>query len=357
MVIVLISYISSNDLRFPDFGKLKKFYQKRSRSQEDWEDSDVLDPKKSQKLVKNLVSFETCYYFLLTIMSALGSVYYGYFFSIHLLHVVTFSEMLKGIITAVTQNGRSLIGVALLASIFLYIYALIGFAFFRSSFNPDDELYCRTLYECTVTLIRYGVIGDINEKLTRHRLENNFLNFTYLTIYHVIFFIVFTTIGLNIAFGIIVDTFSELRDLKWRAEKDMHEVCFICNRNSYEFEHHGKGFNHHVKNEHNLWTYIHYFIHLKETKMNEYTALDLYVFKMLQKKNFDFFPMNKALALVGSDNSSDNHTELLREDLSFLVQNTRENIMTHKLEKEAKRQMELKEEFEEAVASGDPPNE
>ena len=30
--------------------------------------------------------------------------------------------------------------------------------------------------------------------------------------YDVSFFIIFTTIGLNIVFGIIVDTFSELRD-------------------------------------------------------------------------------------------------------------------------------------------------
>ena len=35
-----------------------------------------------------------------------------------------------------------------------------------------------------------------------------------MTIYQVTFFILFTTIGLNVIFGIIVDTFSELRDLK-----------------------------------------------------------------------------------------------------------------------------------------------
>ena len=35
-----------------------------------------------------------------------------------------------------------------------------------------------------------------------------------MVIYQVTFFIFFTTIGLNIIFGIIVDTFSELRDLK-----------------------------------------------------------------------------------------------------------------------------------------------
>ena len=45
-------------------------------------------------------------------------------------------------------------------------------------------------------------------------LMNNFTNFTYVTIYQITFFIIFTTICLNVVFGIIVDTFSELRDLK-----------------------------------------------------------------------------------------------------------------------------------------------
>lgn len=38
--------------------------------------------------------------------------------------------------------------------------------------------------------------------------------FGFVVLYHVSFFIFITTIGLNIIFGIIVDTFSELRDLK-----------------------------------------------------------------------------------------------------------------------------------------------
>jgi inositol 1,4,5-triphosphate receptor type 1 len=38
-------------------------------------------------------------------------------------------------------------------------------------------------------------------------------------VYHVSFFIFITTIGLNIIFGIIVDTFSELRDLKVRRKQ------------------------------------------------------------------------------------------------------------------------------------------
>jgi len=47
-----------------------------------------------------------------------------------------------------------------------------------------------------------------------HPAENTFAKFGFLVIYHTSFFIFVTTIGLNIIFGIIVDTFSELRNLK-----------------------------------------------------------------------------------------------------------------------------------------------
>ena len=47
-------------------------------------------------------------------------------------------------------------------------------------------------------------------------VEASFQKFGWIVLYHVSFFIFITTIGLNIIFGIIVDTFSELRDLKVR---------------------------------------------------------------------------------------------------------------------------------------------
>ena len=49
-----------------------------------------------------------------------------------------------------------------------------------------------------------------------HEAEKNFHQFGLLSLYHIMFFIIITTIGLNIVFGIILDTFSELRSNKVR---------------------------------------------------------------------------------------------------------------------------------------------
>ena len=43
-------------------------------------------------------------------------------------------------------------------------------------------------------------------------------------LYDISFFIIVTTIGLNIVFGIIVDTFSELRDERVR----LYTVIYFC---------------------------------------------------------------------------------------------------------------------------------
>jgi hypothetical protein len=54
------------------------------------------------------------------------------------------------------------------------------------------------------------------QNLVSHPAENTFFKFGFLVIFHLSFFIFITTIGLNIILGIIVDTFSELRNLKVR---------------------------------------------------------------------------------------------------------------------------------------------
>jgi hypothetical protein len=60
----------------------------------------------------------------------------------------------------------------------------------------------------------YGAIVFLPQVMEAHPSEATFQKFGFVVLYHVSFFIFITTIGLNIIFGIIVDTFSELRDLK-----------------------------------------------------------------------------------------------------------------------------------------------
>ncbi|CAD5116200.1 DgyrCDS5116 [Dimorphilus gyrociliatus] len=321
-VLLFISYLLSNHPRLPNLASARSFLG-LSKETDLSEDGIEISKKRiyKSKLDVHLLSLSTLYYVALVGLSLAGTFYHGYFFAFHLLNIVNNNQLLIGVIQAVTQNGRSLIWVAILGLIMFYLYAVIGFAVFRDLFKPQQHLYCASLWQCTVTMIRYGLVGDYSEVLHRHHLNNSFVNFAYLAIYEVSFFVFITTIGLNIIFGIIVDTFSELRDLKWTAERDMRDTCFICSRKSYDFEHHGLGFNHHVQNEHNMWAYIFFFIHLHDTKQNDYTALDLYVFKLLGLDRHTFFPLNRALSLsTVDDDSTESKIDELLENVSNLVE-------------------------------------
>ncbi len=61
--------------------------------------------------------------------------------------------------------GLSLLWVAALGLIVLYIYAVVSFAFLHESFlfpdNDDASLFCDNLFECFVSTIRYGLIDNL----------------------------------------------------------------------------------------------------------------------------------------------------------------------------------------------------
>ena len=56
-----------------------------------------------------------------------------------------------------------MVWVAVLGLVFFYLYALIAFALFRDVFTPKSQMFCGSLFECTVTVIRYGLVGDYDE--------------------------------------------------------------------------------------------------------------------------------------------------------------------------------------------------
>ncbi|OAF67008.1 hypothetical protein A3Q56_05269 [Intoshia linei] len=277
-----------------------------------------------------LLGFQTLWHTLLLIMSAMGSIYYGYFFSFHLLHVAQFNQLIKRAIQAVTKNGDSLLWVTLYGVVFLYIYALITFAVYRELKKDEDKMFCNTMYECMLTMMHSGPIGDGVFDFLKSPTILPFNQKFNKAIFDIVFFIIITTIGLNIIFGIIVDTFSELRDNKWHVDNDMKTACFICSRPSYDFEQHSTGFKNHVDNEHNQWSYVFFFIYLNETFENDYTAIELYVHNMIINDSLEFFPLGKSLCFQSEEIAQDqNQIESLKDEIANLTQQLKSMQLIH----------------------------
>merc|ERR1711998_787146 len=81
------------------------------------------------------------------------------------------------------------------------------------------------------------------------------------------YFVVVLVILLNVVFGIILDTFSELRTEKNDRMQDTLEVCFICGIEKETFDKSSndhQGFRRHIKEDHYMWNYLKFVIFIWE---------------------------------------------------------------------------------------------
>jgi len=181
------------------------------------------------KYALSIPRFSDLYYLCLMALSVLGLFTHGYTFGFHLLHIVMGNDLLLRVLQSVTKNGKALLMVGMLGLIIVYLYTLMVFAFYRPSIALDNTLFCGSVWECFMTVLSHGLRagGGIGDALPYSDSTwwpyNNMRDFFDLS-----FFLIVIIVGLNIVFGIIVDTFSELRDEKSRIEEDNQTVCFIC---------------------------------------------------------------------------------------------------------------------------------
>lgn len=88
-----------------------------------------------------------------------------------------------------------------------------------------------------------------------------------------------------------------------------------------------QGFDHHVKNEHNMWAYVFFLIHLDDVKTSDYTAMELYVNKFVEDEIHDFFPMNRALCLSSVDvDSTESKIDELLQQVTTIANKQKEEV-------------------------------
>lgn len=83
---------------------------------------------------------------------------------------------------------------------------------------------------------------------------------------------------LQIIFGIIIDTFADLRGAKNRITEILNTKCFMCGIEKQEFERKAEGgFNKHIKIDHHIWNYMFYVYKLNEIDADDYDGIETYV--------------------------------------------------------------------------------
>lgn len=103
----------------------------------------------------------------------------------------------------------------------------------------------------------------------------------YRMVYTFFFYVMVTTILMNIIFGIIIDTFAELREKKELIDEMITGRCFICGIERFVFDQlsqEGNGFADHIQNDHNMWKYLYFLVYLKERDYQDMSGGESFVF-------------------------------------------------------------------------------
>jgi hypothetical protein len=246
------------------------------------------------------------YYVLFFAFSVAGLFSHGYFYIYHLLHIVQNNKDLQSAVNAVTYNGKSLLWVAFLTLTVVYIFSFFSFIFFRRDYINDDGMYCNSLLDCFATLIGNVDSGGIRDRIGSGVQLANSTSYNDGQIGRIVldlmFWILIVTIMMNLVLGIIVDTFSQLREQQAFVDSEKTSKCFICSLPAYRFEKTKGGFEKHITKDHNMWMYLYYSIYLKEISTAARTDLQSYLHKeWVEQRNHAPFPIKRALVVESTE--------------------------------------------------------
>lgn len=146
--------------------------------------------------------------------------------------------------------------------------------------------------ECYLTLLDYGVRagGGIGDLLPMISFKNNPSYFMSRFFYNITFHIFIILILGNIFFGIIVDTFADLRDKNEAIDKDKRNVCFICQLNRNNSINQNIDYDKHISEDHKLWNYVYFLTYLHMNNPNDFSALENFVWDKFQSKDIMWIP-------------------------------------------------------------------
>ncbi|XP_019851941.1 PREDICTED: inositol 1,4,5-trisphosphate receptor type 3-like [Amphimedon queenslandica] len=288
-------------------------------------ESSTYQPPRLNCIDVGLFSISTLYMFLFLLSSILSLAFSGYFYCFCLLFIIIDNDILKRVLRSVTKNGISLIWVAILGLIVLFIYAVISFALLQNNFDPESSLYCSNLGECTYSVLRYGLVDNLGFVVPfQNGTSFDPPLFSGRLIFGLSYFVIVSTIGLNIVFGIIVDSFSELREERSNIEAEQKSKCFICDLPSYDFERRAKGFHNHVKHDHNMWDYVYYSLYLDNIDTGDHNAIQKYVYELISENDTGFFPQEEARCLSGEVDTTGEKIGELQEKVESILQHFRD---------------------------------
>ena len=244
-------------------------------------------------------------------------------FSFQILSVLNFSPTLRNVVKAVRGPIEQLLMTCFLGMLVIYIFMVIAFWAFpedlqdKAGYYPQPEdcdiandvdaceqpTMCKSMISCFAVFMVNGLImgGGIGEFISSElgnappigadRTMSRYL-------FDLAFFAVVTIGLLNLIFGIIVDTFSSLREHENEELRTRNNKCIICGLTRQEFERIEPGaWRNHYKYEHNIWAYYCFLVHLETKEPTDFNGLEDYVASCVRQNSIAWIPRNASIFL------------------------------------------------------------
>ena len=255
--------------------------------------------------------------------------------AIPVLFLANMNELLYGIILTVKLRWSQLLLVLTYTYLIVYLFAIIAFYYFEESivFEEDfledksdnykgDERMCGSVLQCYLTLLNYGVrngggIGDVIIKLA---FQDNIGPFISRFFFDILFHIIIILIMTNLIFGIIVDSFADLRNKNNELIYDKLNVCFICQMTRDSAMNKNIDFDMHRETVHNLWNYVYFLTYLHINNQNNFKMLESAVWNKIHKMDTSWIPTREKEDDKGSNKEEICLTEISAElQVSFMI--------------------------------------
>jgi hypothetical protein len=158
--------------------------------------------------------FDTYLFYLsiFLLFAILGVALSKIFFTFLLLDIIDRSIILNNVIKSVTLNYRQLLMTLVLGIMIMYVYGVLGYF---TVLQGDDAINCDSVFHCFLYVSNNGLragggvgeaLGIVGTSDVEYFSKRYFFDLSY--------FLIIIIVLLNIIFGIIIDTFAELRDVK-----------------------------------------------------------------------------------------------------------------------------------------------
>jgi hypothetical protein len=224
-------------------------------------------------------------------------------FSVMLFDIFNNSRVLQDVLRAITQPAAKLFMVLYTMAITVIVFAMFGVRTFGTEefHHREDESSCDSTLACFAYIFYAAVpAGDISGIMKHISPSEDGDLFWGRMLYDLVFFVWMVVLLFNIVAGLMLDTFSALREEENKRYDILTNSCFICGIRRSEYINQGlpssaPSFDQHIEEEHNIWSYVNFVAKLKSKDPRNYNGREAYVWSKCSVNSLDWLPNKTSL--------------------------------------------------------------